>query len=46
MPIGAVALILLIALAQSLRELPGIQAFIKEYGGIPQAAPTVDSGFP
>ena len=36
----------LIALAQSLRELPGVQAFIKEYGGIPQAAPSVDTGFP
>jgi len=45
-PIGAAALILLIALAQSLRELPSIQAFIKEYPGISQAAPSVDSGFP
>ena len=46
LPIGAAALILLIALAQSLRELPGIQAFIKQYPGIAQAAPSVDSGFP
>src|SRR6185437_6771995 len=46
LPIGAAALILLIALAQSLRELPGIQAFIKDYPGIAQAAPSVDSGFP
>ncbi len=44
--IGAVALILLIALAQSLRELPSIQAFIKRYPGIAQAAPSVDTGFP
>ncbi len=46
LPIAAVALMFLIALAQSLRELPGVQAFIKEYGGIPQAAPSVDTGFP
>lgn len=45
-PIGAVGLVLLIALAQSLRELPGIQSFIKDYPGISQAAPSVDSGFP
>ena len=45
-PIGAAALVLLIALAQSLREFPGVQAFIKEYPGIAQAAPSVDSGFP
>ena len=30
LPVGAAALILLIALAQSLRELPGVQAFIKD----------------
>ena len=46
LPIGAAALVLLIALAQSLRELPSVQAFIKEYPGIAQAAPSVDSGFP
>ena len=34
LPIGAAALILLVALAQSLRELPGVQAFIREYSGI------------
>jgi sulfoxide reductase catalytic subunit YedY len=45
-PIGAVALVLFIALAQSLRELPSIQTFIKEYPGISQAAPSVDTGFP
>ena len=46
LPIGATALIILIAIAQSLRELPGVQAFIKQYPGIAQAAPSVDSGFP
>ncbi len=46
LPIGVAVLILLIAVAQSLRELPSIQGFIKEYSGIAQAAPSVDSGFP
>ena len=46
LPIGATALVLLIALAQSLWELPSVQAFIKAYPGIAQAAPSVDSGFP
>ena len=45
-PIGAAALILLIALAQSLRGLPSVQAFIKDYPGIAQSAPSVDTGFP
>ena len=46
LPIGATALIILIAIAQSLRELPSVKAFIKQYPGIAQAAPSVDSGFP
>ena len=46
LPIGGTALIILIALAQSLRELPGIKAFIEHYPGIAQSAPSVDSGFP
>ena len=45
-PIGAAVLVLLVALAQSGRALPGIQAFIKTYPGIAQAAPSVDAGFP
>jgi methionine sulfoxide reductase catalytic subunit len=45
-PIGVTALIVLIAIAQSLRELPSVQAFIKQYPGIAQAAPSVDTGFP
>ena len=45
-PIGAAGLVLLIALAQSLRELPGVQAFIRQYPGISQAAPSIDTGFP
>ena len=45
-PIGAIGLVLLIALAQSLRDLPSVQTFIKAYPGIAQAAPSVDTGFP
>jgi DMSO/TMAO reductase YedYZ molybdopterin-dependent catalytic subunit/thiosulfate reductase cytochrome b subunit len=46
LPIGVTALIAMIAVAQSLRELPGVKAFIRHYPGIAQAAPSVDSGFP
>src|SRR4029077_10370191 len=45
-PTGGAGLVFLIAVAQSLRELPGIQAFIKAYPGIAQAAPSADTGFP
>jgi methionine sulfoxide reductase catalytic subunit len=44
--IGAAALLCLIALAQSLRKLPGVAAFIQQHPGIAQSAPSVDSGFP
>lgn len=46
LPIAAAGLIILISIAQSLRELPSVKAFIKRYPGIAQAAPSVDSGFP
>jgi DMSO/TMAO reductase YedYZ molybdopterin-dependent catalytic subunit/thiosulfate reductase cytochrome b subunit len=46
LPIGAAALVLLIALAQNLRELSSVQDFIKRYPGIAQNAPSVDTGFP
>ena len=42
LPIGAAALLCLIALAQSLRELPGVAAFIQQHPGIAQSAPSVD----
>jgi methionine sulfoxide reductase catalytic subunit len=45
-PIGAAALLCMIAVAQSLRELPGVTAFIQRHPGIAQSAPSVDSGFP
>ena len=46
LPIGTAALIALIAIAQSLRELPGVTTFIRQYPGIAQTAPSVDTGFP
>jgi DMSO/TMAO reductase YedYZ molybdopterin-dependent catalytic subunit/thiosulfate reductase cytochrome b subunit len=46
LPIGAAGLLCLIALAQSLRDLPEVVAFIKRHPGIAQAAPSVDTGFP
>lgn len=46
LPIGAAALLCLIAMAQSLRELPTVAAFIQNNPGIAQSAPTVISGFP
>jgi DMSO/TMAO reductase YedYZ molybdopterin-dependent catalytic subunit/thiosulfate reductase cytochrome b subunit len=46
LPIGAAALVCLIALAQSLRELPSVAAFIQNHPGIAQSAPSVNSGFP
>jgi methionine sulfoxide reductase catalytic subunit len=39
-PIGAAGLVIIIAVPQSLRELPAIQAFIRAYPGIAQAAPS------
>jgi DMSO/TMAO reductase YedYZ molybdopterin-dependent catalytic subunit/thiosulfate reductase cytochrome b subunit len=46
LPIGAAALLCVIALAQSLRELPSVAAFVQAHPGIAQSAPSVDSGFP
>jgi len=46
LPIGFALLVLLIAAAQSLREIPAVKTFIAHYPGIAQAAPSVDSGFP
>lgn len=46
LPIGTVVLTVLIALAQALREVPDVKAFIILHPGVAQAAPSVDSGFP
>ena len=41
LPIGAAALLCLIALAQSLRDLPSVTAFIRNHPGIAQSARTI-----
>jgi len=46
LPLGFAALIVAVALAQSLREYPEIKEFIIRHPGIAQAAPSVNSGFP
>ncbi|KQX40362.1 oxidoreductase [Devosia sp. Root436] len=46
LPIAAAGLLCLIALAQSLRELPGVAEFIQHHPGVAQATPPVNSGFP
>jgi DMSO/TMAO reductase YedYZ molybdopterin-dependent catalytic subunit/thiosulfate reductase cytochrome b subunit len=46
LPLGTALLLCLIALAQSLRDLPEVAAFIQHHPGIAQAAPSVDTGFP
>ena len=46
LPISFVVLVAGIALAQALRHLPSIQAFIARYPGEPAAAHAVSSGFP
>jgi DMSO/TMAO reductase YedYZ molybdopterin-dependent catalytic subunit/thiosulfate reductase cytochrome b subunit len=45
LPIAALALIILIAVAQSLREIPAVEAFIQRYPGVAQAQPAVP-GYP
>jgi sulfoxide reductase catalytic subunit YedY len=45
-PIGAAGLVVLIAIAQALREMPSVKAFILHNPGIAQGAPSIDSGFP
>ena len=46
LPIGAAALLCLIALAQSLRELPSVTAFIQRHPGIVQSVPSVELRLP
>lgn len=46
LPIGTAALMVMIAVAQSLRDLPAVEMFLKLHPGIAQTAPSVDSGFP
>ena len=45
-PVGFVGLLVLIATAQQLRMMPGVQAFIAQYPGKGSFATPVDDGFP
>src|SRR5215470_874665 len=44
-PIAALALIVIIAVAQALRDIPAIEAFLRRYPGVAQGQPAV-VGFP
>lgn len=46
LPIGVLVLLVLVAMAQALRELDGVKAFIAAYPGTSRTAPEVTSGFP
>jgi DMSO/TMAO reductase YedYZ molybdopterin-dependent catalytic subunit/thiosulfate reductase cytochrome b subunit len=46
LPIGTAALMALIALAQSLRDIPAVELYIKAHPGVAQEAPSVEAGFP
>jgi thiosulfate reductase cytochrome b subunit len=46
LPIAAFLLLFVIAAAQSLRELPSVQAFISLYPGVSRSTPAVATGFP
>lgn len=46
LPIGAAALIVGVAVAQHLREIPTVEHFIETYPGVGAFQPPVDSGFP
>ena len=45
-PITFVLLVLAVAIAQALRELPSVQNFIVRYPGVPESVQTVTTGFP
>lgn len=45
-PVGFVGLLVLIATAQQLRMMPGVQAFIAQYPGTGSFATPVEDGFP
>src|SRR5665213_1965816 len=46
LPLIFLALLLGVALAQALRELPAVQGFLLRYPGVPTSAVAVTSGFP
>ena len=45
-PITFVLLVLAVAIAQALRELPAVQDFVVRYPGVPESVQTVTTGFP
>ena len=45
-PLIFLVLVMGVALAQALRELPAVQSFLLRYPGVPTAAVAVTSGFP
>src|SRR4026207_568544 len=45
-PIVFVVLVLGVAIAQALRELPAVQDFVARYPGVPASVQPVTSGFP
>lgn len=46
LPLGFVLLVFGVAVAQALREIPTVQAFLVRYPGIPPSAVAVATGFP
>jgi methionine sulfoxide reductase catalytic subunit len=46
LPIGFVLLLVAVAVAKGLRELPGVQSFIREFPGISELPAGAPSGFP
>jgi sulfoxide reductase catalytic subunit YedY len=46
LPIAVALLLAAVATAQALREVPGVQDFIRQHPGIAPSTPTVTSGFP
>ncbi len=46
LPLGFLLLVMAIAVAQTIRELPAVRGFLVHYPGIPPSEPTVTAGFP
>src|ERR1700693_2205293 len=46
LPLGFVLIVIGVAVAQALRELPSVQDFLLRYPGVPRSAPAVRAGFP
>lgn len=46
LPVGAAALLIAVAAAQSLREFSAVQAFIAAHPGAPSSTPAVTTGYP